>query len=65
MAPLKALGLDGMPPVFYQHYWPSIGDDITEVVLAYLHADTIHSNLNHTYFTLIPKVKSLVKVSDF
>ena len=65
MAPLKASGLDGMPPVFYQHYWPSIGDDVTEVVLAYLHANTIHSGLNHTYLTLIPKVKSPVKVLDF
>ena len=21
MAPLKALGLDGMPPLFHQHFW--------------------------------------------
>ena len=34
-------------------------------MLAYLHADTIHSGLNHTYLTLIPNVKSPVKVSDF
>ena len=28
MAPLKALGPDGMPPMFFQHYWDSIGDDV-------------------------------------
>ena len=28
MAPLKAPGPDGMPPIFFQYYWDSIGDDI-------------------------------------
>ena len=27
MAPLKALGPDGMPPLFYQTYWTDIGMD--------------------------------------
>lgn len=65
IAPLKALGPDGMPPIFYQHYWQSIGDDVIEAVLSCLNTRKILTGLNHTYLTLISKVKSLVKVSDF
>ncbi|KAL4652573.1 hypothetical protein ACB092_01G242000 [Castanea dentata] len=65
MALLKALGLDGMPPLFYQHYWKDIGDGVIEAVLACLNSKKILSGLNHTYLTLIPKVKCPVKVSDF
>lgn len=65
MAPLKAPGPDGMLPIFYQHYWQSIGDDITDAVLSYLSSRKIFTGLNHTYLTLIPKVKSPVKVSNF
>ena len=33
MAPLKSPGLDGMPPLFFQHYWDLVGKDITSFVL--------------------------------
>ena len=36
MAPLKALGLDGMPPLFYQHYWDLVGKEITTSVISFL-----------------------------
>lgn len=55
MAPLKALGLDGMPPLFYQH----------EAVLDCLNSRKIPSGLNYTFLTLILKVKGPEKVSDF
>ena len=29
MAPLKASGPDGMPPLFYQTYWTNIGMDVS------------------------------------
>ena len=58
MAPLKAPGLDGMPPLFYQHYWNLIGDDISNTMLHYLNSATLPEHLNHTFVTLIPKKKN-------
>ena len=29
MASLKALGPDGLPPLFYQRYWLVVGPDVT------------------------------------
>ena len=54
-----------MPSIFYQWYWPRIGGDIANVALFCLNSGKIISSLNHTFLTLIPKVKSLDKVSDF
>ena len=65
MAPLKAPGLDGMPPIFFQHYQDSIGDDIVKAVLFYLNSKVVLPCLNHTYITLIPKVKSPEFISEF
>ena len=65
MALLKAPGPDGMPPLFFQHYWDNIGDDIVKAVLFCLNSKEILPCLNHTYITLIPKVKSLEFVSEF
>lgn len=33
MAPLKALGPDGMPPLFYQHFWGTANQDVTLSIL--------------------------------
>ena len=65
MAHLKALGPDGMPPIFFQHYWESIGDDVATAVLSCLNSGKLVSGLNHTFISLIPKVKNLVLVSEF
>ena len=55
MAPMKAPGLDGMPPLFFQHFWPMIEGDVTHSVLSWLNSGTIPRPLNHTFITLIPK----------
>ena len=65
MASLKVPGPDGMPPIFYQHYWDFIGDDVSCVVLSCLNLDSIPASVNHTHITLIPKLKNLERVSDF
>ena len=65
MAPLKAPGPDGMPPLFYQHYWNLIGDDISKSVLHFLNSASLPENLNHTFIILIPKKKNSETAADF
>ena len=65
MTPLKAPGLDGMPPIFYQNYWELLGEDVTSSVLYFLNFASLPANLNHTFITLIPKVKNPKFVSEF
>ena len=65
MDPLKASGPDGLPPFFFQHYWHAVGDDVTEAMLSCLSTGVIPPSINRTFITLIPKVKSLTKVSKF
>ena len=65
MAPLKAPEPDGMPPLFYQHYWNLIGDDISNTVLHYLSSATLPEHLNHTFITFILKKKCPNFASEF
>ena len=65
MAPLKALEPDGMSPLFFQTYWPDIGMDIIEVVLFSLNSGSLLKSINHTFITLIPKVKNPETVTEF
>lgn len=32
--PLKASGLDGMPPLFFQHFWNIVNRDVVGLVLS-------------------------------
>lgn len=41
MAPLKALGPDGMPSLFYQNYWSLIGSDVSISILHYLNTGVL------------------------
>ena len=65
MAPMKAPGPNGMPPLFFQHFWPMIEGDVTHSVLSWLNLGTIPHPLNHTFITLIPKKKNPSLVSDY
>ena len=65
MAPLKAPGLDGMPPVFYQTFWLNIGVEVSDAVLSSLNSGTLLKSINHTFITLIPKVNNPESVAQF
>ena len=57
MAHFKAPGPDGMPLLFYQHFWGVVNTDLTSSILSWLNSSTIPHSLNHTFVTLIPKTK--------
>ena len=65
MAPLKAPGPDGMPPIFFQNFWPLVGDEGTASILIFLNTTTFFCHLNRTFISLIPKVKNPELVSEF
>lgn len=65
MAPLKELGSDWMPPIFYQHYWLNIRDEVAEAIISCLNLGKTLTGLNHTFLTLIPKLKCLESIYEF
>lgn len=52
-----APGPDGMPPLFYQQFWPTVGNVMTKTMLDFLNVGIILHKFNETYIVLIPKVK--------
>lgn len=65
MHPTTALGPDGMPPLFYQTFWPVVGDCVTKSVLDFLNLGIAPPNFNETHIILIPKIKNPSRMSDF
>lgn len=55
MHPLKALGLDGVPALFFQKYWKVVGKDITKLVLEILNESRDPTPLNNTFIALISR----------
>ena len=62
---LKSLGPDGMPPLFFQHFWPSIGQLVTKTVLDFLNFGIAPPMFNDTHVVLIPKNKDPKNISDY
>ena len=65
MKSMTALGPNGMPPLFYKSFWTIVGQDITNACLSALNSSSLPSNINHTFITLIPKMKSPTSAKDF
>ena len=45
---LKAPGMDGLPAVFYKHYWHLIGDSVVDEVLHVLRGSSMPEGWNGT-----------------
>lgn len=65
MSSSKAPRPNGMTPIFFQRFWPVVGKLVTTAVLKALNNCEFPSSLNHSFITLIPNKKSLVKVVYF
>lgn len=65
MKPNTASGPNDLPPLFYKKFWEKIVMEVSKAVLSVLNSGKIPTNLNHTFISLIPKIQSPRKVSDF
>jgi len=65
MYQLKSPRPDSMPPLFYQHFWLVVGDNVVTCVLDFLNNGTAPLDFHETHIVLIPKVKSPTKVSKY
>lgn len=65
MHPTKAPGPDGLPTLFFQKYWKTVGSDVTDAVLNVLNGGKIDKRWNPTQIILIPKVKDPKYITDY
>ncbi|KAF7815045.1 ribonuclease H [Senna tora] len=59
MKPDKAPGPDGLPPMFFQNFWPVIQQDLIASVKSIFQRGFLLKELNQTLITLIPKHQCL------
>ncbi|KAK3193181.1 hypothetical protein Dsin_024491 [Dipteronia sinensis] len=65
MAPTKSPGPDGLPALFYQKYWETVGPSITEASLKCLNDGESMRTLNETLICLIRKRLVVERMVDF
>ncbi|KAK3189420.1 hypothetical protein Dsin_028981 [Dipteronia sinensis] len=65
MFPIKAPRTDGLPALFYQSHWDTVGHDITTACLRCLNDGDLYPTVNDTLITLIPKIDKPYRMSDF
>ena len=65
MHPKKSPGPNGMPPLFYQHFWSLLGECVTKAILDFLNLGIMPPKFNDTNIILIPKVKNPTKITEY
>ena len=57
MKSLKALGSDGMPPLFYKKYLNVVGRKLVNFVQEFCAIGKLNESINYTFIVLIHKVE--------
>ncbi|KAL5575135.1 hypothetical protein UlMin_016834 [Ulmus minor] len=65
MAPTKSPGADGMSAIFYQKFWPIVGEEITAACLGFVNGGLPLGSINETIITLLPKIKNPTRITEF
>ncbi|KAK9998773.1 hypothetical protein SO802_018376 [Lithocarpus litseifolius] len=65
MHPMKAPGPDGMAPLFYQHFWPTVNSIVIQTVLDFLNHGAAPPKFHETHIVLIPKTKNPERVTNY
>ena len=65
MGPTKTPRYDGMNALFYQKFGQIVRDDVTAAVLDFLNSGNMLPKINYIHIVLIPKIKSLERISDY
>ena len=63
--PTTAPGPDGMPPLFYQHFWPTVKETVICNTLNFLNHSMAPPKFHETHIVLIPKTKDPARVTDY
>ncbi|XP_031120628.1 uncharacterized protein LOC116023758 [Ipomoea triloba] len=58
-------GPDGIPAIFYQHFWSEVGHSLTNMVNQALVSGMVNNSLLTAFITLIPKKEVLETAADF
>ena len=54
-----------MLPLFFQHFWPLIGNVVSKTVLDFLNFGIVPLNFSETHIVLNPKIKEPKKVTNY
>lgn len=65
LEPLKSLGPDGFPGIFFLNYWDIVGRDVCNDVKAFFEGKFLIKELNRTNMVLIIKCTSPKSISQF
>ncbi|XP_022015025.1 uncharacterized protein LOC110914543 [Helianthus annuus] len=61
----KAPGPDGYTSAFFKQAWDIVGNEVTDVVLAFFENGKLLKQINHTILALIPKKETPYSVLDY
>ena len=56
---------DGMPPLFFQHFWPTVNSVVIKTVVDFLNHGVAPPKFHETHIVLIPKTKNPSRVTDY